>query len=274
MRPMRSTFLLFVTFLISIPVAAQQPPQRDPQAIALLQRAYALLSGGQAIRDVTLTGTARRIAGSDNETGMATLKGLATGEARMDFSFPSGTRREARANSINGPVGSWSGPDATSHPIPQHNLMTDSSWFFPAFALGRLLSQGDYALSFVGTETREARNVAHVSAIRQLRVAAAPAGWTSARIQRLSETQIYVDSTSLLPSAVSFNTHPDNNETIDIPVEFRFSSYQNVGGLLIPFHIQKYLNNSLALDIQIDVASPNSGLTATSFTISVATRGD
>src|SRR2546427_1214248 len=111
MRPMRSTFLLFVTFLISIPVVAQQPPQRDPQAIALLQRAYAALSGGQAISDVTLTGTARRVAGSDDETGTAILKALATGASRLDHSFPSGQRSEVRNTSANPPARSWSGPD-------------------------------------------------------------------------------------------------------------------------------------------------------------------
>ena len=55
------------------------PPQRDPQAFALLQRAYALLSGGQAISDVTLTGTARRIVGSDDESGVAVFKAFASG---------------------------------------------------------------------------------------------------------------------------------------------------------------------------------------------------
>ena len=45
MRHTQSAFLLFVTFLISVPVAAQQPPQRDPQAIAILDQSFRIMGG-------------------------------------------------------------------------------------------------------------------------------------------------------------------------------------------------------------------------------------
>jgi len=263
MRPTRSAFLLFVTFLISIPVVAQQPPQRDPQAIALLQRAYAALSGGQAISDVTLTGTARRVAGSDDETGTAILKALATGASRLDHSFPSGQRSEVRNTSANPPAGSWSGPDRISHAIPYHNLMTDPSWFFPAFLIGRVLSSSNYVAAYVGHETRDSVAVEHLT-ISQTFATSPQAG---ALLRHLSQIEIYLDSGTLLPVTLAFNVHPDKDAGLDIPVEIRFSDYRRVSGAQVPFHIQKYLNNTLVLDLQFQTVALNTGLTGSAFSI-------
>jgi hypothetical protein len=109
----------------------------------LLNQSAVAFAGNVALSDVTLSGTARRIAGSDDESGTATIKALATGPMRLDFSFPSGPRSEVRANSSDGPLGDWSGPDGVSHPISNHNLFTDWSWF-PAFTLSNVTSSATY----------------------------------------------------------------------------------------------------------------------------------
>ncbi|HTF25133.1 MAG TPA: hypothetical protein VK937_14645, partial [Candidatus Limnocylindria bacterium] len=114
MRVVRLVLSVSISFLLSITLAAQQTTTSSPQAL-LLQRSAAALSGGQTLTDVTLSGIARRIAGSDDESGTAVLKALVTGESSVDFSFPSGPRSEVRANSTTGPVGSWLAPDGTSH---------------------------------------------------------------------------------------------------------------------------------------------------------------
>ena len=260
MRLKRPALLLLATFLISIPAAAQ-PPQGDPQAFALLQRAYAALSGGQAISDVTLTGTARRVAGSDDETGAAILKALATGASRLDHSFPSGQRSEVRNTSANPPAGSWSGPDRISHAIPYHNLMTDSTWFFPTFLIGRVLSSSNYVAAYVGRETRDSVAVDHVTISQKF-----PTSFQAvALLQHLSQIEIYLDSGRFLPVALAFNVHPDNNLGADIPVEVRFSDYRPVGGAQVPFRVQKFLNNSLVLDLQFQTVALNTGLTGSTF---------
>src|SRR5713101_6817146 len=140
--------VLFCLLLYSS-VWAQQTATTSAQGVVLLQQSLDVLAGATSIADVTLTGTARRIAGSDDETGTAVLKALATGEARMDFTFPSGQRSEARTNSNNVPAGTWTGPDGKAHPQSQHNLMTDSSWFFPALTVGRLVSSQNSSVLLV-----------------------------------------------------------------------------------------------------------------------------
>src|SRR2546423_167898 len=158
--------------------------------------------------------------------------------------------------------------------------MVDPSWF-PAFSISRALSSGlpagaGFASAYVGQETRESQSVHHLQ-IWQLSAIPTPSGTPT--FQHLTQVDLYLDATTLLPAALTFNTHPDNNMLLDIPVEIRFSDYRPVSGNSatvgaglspstspsspqIPFHIQKFLNNSLLLDLQFQTATLNSGLTA------------
>lgn len=94
MRVARLLFSLVLSALILIPSAAQQTASSSAQASQLLQQSLAALQGNTSLTDVTLTGTARRIAGSNDETGTVTGKALAAGAARMDLHLSSGLRNE------------------------------------------------------------------------------------------------------------------------------------------------------------------------------------
>ena len=77
----------------------------------------------------------------------------------------------------------------------------------------------------------------------------------------------YLDPNSLLPVALDFNQHPDDNALIDLPVEIRFSGYQTMSGVAVPEQVQKYLNNTLILDLQLSNATFNSGLSTSVFAL-------
>ncbi len=275
MRLSRASAFLFILVLFAQFTFAQQTTTSSPQAVSILQNSLAALTGGQSVTDVTLTGTARRIAGSDDESGSATLKALASGAARADLSLSSGSRSEIEnlnvvaglqtgAVSSPAPAGSWSGPDGVSHAVAFHNLLNERSWFFPAFAIGRRLANSNYVATYIGHETRNGQPVEHVS-VSQTAPFADASGATL--VAHLSQVDFFLDSTTFLPAAIAFNIHPDNNALLDIPVEVDFSGYQAVSGRQIPFHIQKFLNNSLLLDLQIQNATLNSGLSATLFNV-------
>jgi hypothetical protein len=78
----------------------------------------------------------------------------------------------------------------------------------------------------------------------------------------------FLDATTLVPAAATFNIHPDNDAGRDIPIEVQFSDYRTVNGVQIPFHVQKFLNNGLILDLQFSSAAVNTGLSATAFAVS------
>jgi hypothetical protein len=253
------------------PTSAQQtssPTTVEPQASTLLAQAAAALGSSTSIADVTLTGTAQSIAGSDDESGTVSLKAMAGGESRMDLILSSGVRSEIRSfDTSNSQIGAWSGVDGVQHAISYHNLLTDSSWFFPALTLRRLVSATGIIGTYVGQETLKGQSVLHVSFVQPPSTAA---GANAAVMQHLTQMDLYLDPTSLLPVALSFMTHPDNNELLDIPVQVQFSNYQSIGGVQIPFHVQKFLNGSLSLDVQVQSAVLNSGLSSSAFAVQVS----
>jgi len=250
-------------------ISAQQAPSAttQPQASTLLAQSAVALAGSVAISDVTLTGTAQSVAGSDDETGTVVLKAMAGGESRMDLTLSNGIRSEVRSLDSNGsPLGAWSGSDGVQHAIAYHNLLTDSSWFFPALTVRRLANLIGLIGTYVGQETLNGQSVLHVSFVRPPAVVTAP---NAAVMQHLTQMDLYLDPTSVLPVALSYAVHADDNELLDIPVQILFSNYKAIGGVEIPFHVQKLLNGSLSLDLQVQSAQMNSGLSASSFGIQV-----
>lgn len=255
-------FALLASSAIPQQIYSQQPPATSLSATTTLQRSLGTLAPNLALTDVTLSGSVRRIAGSDEQSGTATLKALSSGAARADLSLSSGTMSEIFDMSSGELTGAWSGPDRALHTTPYHNLLSEPAWFFPTFAISRRLSTG-YFVTDVGPVTDTGGTVQHISVYQN-----PPVQSFAGRIPfaHLSQIDFFIDSSTLLPVAISFNIHPDNDALLDIPVEIRFSDYRSVSGAQVPFHIQKFINGSLLLDIQIQNVTTNSGLSAASFT--------
>jgi hypothetical protein len=257
--------VLCVILILNSPLlsSAQQATTTAPiQASTLLQSALSALSGGQTLTDVALTGAANSIAGSYNETGKATLKSVVGGGSSLNLSLPSGQHNEIVNTSQTPPVGSWTGPDGNVHEMAFHNLLVGPFWFFPVFALTTSSTAQGAVVSYVGAETRNGEPTLHLTITQSLPFAAPP---NIPSYAHLTQLDFFLDSTTLLPAALDFNIHPDNDETLDIPVEIRFTSYTTVNGAQIPFHIQKFINNTLSLDLQIQSATLNSGISVSSF---------
>ena len=260
---MRIKVLAFAASLLLISNSSAGNPQStssttsSPQAASLLTQSVKALTGSGTVSDTTLTGTAEWIAGSDDETGTAVYKAV-SGAHRLDLTFRTGTRSEIISTSNGILSGSWIGLDGVSHSIANHNLMADAGWF-PVFTLGSLISSSNTVLTYVGPETRNGASVIHVSSSRVFSNLSS----NSASIrQHLTQVDIYLDSTTLLPVSYVFNLHPDDNALLDIPVELQYSNYQSVGGIQVPFHIQEFVNGSLALDFLVQNVSLNTGITA------------
>lgn len=261
MRIARFAFLIIVSVPFVAPSFAQQTTASSAQAVKLLQQALAALNPGTPTTDITMLGNAEYINGSDDEIGAATIKAVGM-DASIVLALPSGTRSEVHSTSNGQPSGTWTGTDGVSHKIPFHNLLTEPAWFFPLFAVSRGLSQSGYVATYVGRETRGGTTVEHLSISQVFSVI--PTG-QSAHLRPLSQIDIYLDSATFLPTAITFNIHPDNNELLDIPVEISYGDYRVTNGVQAPFHVQRFLNNGLVLDLQFQSVVFNSGLSASQF---------
>ena len=263
-RECRVVFALASTLLLcalgfSYALAAPQTAVRDPQALSLIASALKALSGSANVTDVTLQATASYVAGSDEETGTATLVARGNQESLVQLNLSGGTRQEIR----NGPAGAWSGPDATPHSMANHNCFTDASWFFPALTLEAVSADPTIAVSYLGPDTsKSATPLLHLQVAHTLPGQSAGANQI---IQVLSTMDIYFDPQSFLPLVLDFNTHPDVDAGRDLQVEIQFGNYQNSSGVLVPFRIQRFLQRTLLIDLTVTNVVVNSGVPDSAF---------
>jgi len=130
---MRVATLLVIFSLSAYLSSAGQTPiatvTTDMQALSILQRSLAALSPNIVVQDITLSGSAHYIAGSDDETGTAVLQATALGDSRLDLTLPSGVITEIDNLSATSPAGAWFAGDRTPHIIALHNLLAETAWF-------------------------------------------------------------------------------------------------------------------------------------------------
>jgi len=260
----RFVVALSLSLLAASFALAQNLPTSDPQALSLAAQSVAAMTGGATIGDVTLTGNANWIAGSDQETGQLTLRAKGVAESRIDLNLSGGTRTEIRNDTAGFPQGESIRPDGTVHAWATHNCWIDASWFFPALSFLSAASDPTLVFSYVGLETHRQATVQHLRVFRYL------AGQKPAYIsltQRISTMDIYLDATSLLPRAFVFTIHPDDDALTDIAVEILFSNHQAVNGVQTPLRIQRLIQNGLAVDLVVTGVALNSGLPDSLFAV-------
>lgn len=263
---------LLISCALAFPaLQARAQAQRDPRAVSLLNAAMSALSRGANIRDVTLTGTVSRTAGSDIETGTATLQALGGAAGRIQMTLTGGPQSEVINQSQGAPAGQWSGPDGSQHAMAQHNGLVPAAWFFPALVLAEALNDPSVQLAYVGQEVKGDVAVEHIRFWRVI-----PSGLsTDAAVKllaHLTTADVYLAAANSLPVALDFNIHPDQNELLDIPVEIGYSGYQKINGILLPAHVEKFINNSLLLDLNITGAAVNTNLSSSDFATMAASQ--
>ncbi len=258
---LKSLVLTFGFLLIPFSAHSQQAVIQNPQAMALATQAMAALTGSTQVNDITLTGTATRTAGADVESGTVVLEALGDSYSRLDLTLSNGARHEVRnLSSISAPQGYWVGPDASSHAFSELNCVTDAAWFAPVLSVLSQLSNPNLVISYVGQETKVGVAVQHLHFAFQ-----SPSPDPTGILQGLSAEDVYLDASTFLPVAITFNAHPDNDATTNLAVEIDYASYQSVSGVLVPFQVQKLINNSVVLNLTINSAAINQKLTPADF---------
>jgi hypothetical protein len=257
-----------IPFASAQAAASAQPTAAvsDPNAIALASRALQSLAGGTALSDITLQANATYIAGSDEEVGTVTLVARGNAQSLVTLNLTGGQRQEVR----NGVAGMWVGPDGTPHAMAGDNCFLDADWFFPAFSLAALAGDPTLVIRFIGQEIHAGQPVHQLVLFHSL------SGQTPeviAFVQQFSAMDLYLDVSSLLPTAIAFNIHADDDSAVSIPVEIQFADYRPVNGVQVPFRIRKLLQRTLTLDLTVANAAINSGVPPSMFTISAVPTG-
>lgn len=257
----RFVFLVGVMLGFYVCCSVAQTPSlvsSDSQAVSLAQQSNIALTGSVPVGDVSLSATVISLL-DNRDTGSGTLAAKGWGQSRVDLTLGSGVQSEVRNISNGVPFGSWAKNGSPSVRCAQHNSWTDAGWFFPGLSSLTQTNNPNFVFKYVGQEQHGGVNAQHIQVFQS------PA--SSPDIRRLSRMDFYLDSVSLLPLAISFNTHADLDMNVDIPTEVRFANYQAVNGIQVPFHMQRMLNGELILDVTITSVSLNTGLLDGLFTL-------
>jgi len=260
----RFWLVLSLSLFVASFSVAQTSTVSDLQALTLAERSIAAMTAGSAVSDVTLSGSATWVAGSDTETGPATLTAKGTTESRVDLNLSGGERTEVRSSADGSPQGDLIKDGGAATVEAAHNCFTDTAWFFPPLSSLAELSVSGFLASYMGQESLNGIAVQHLRIWQSVSSQDASA---AKAIIHLSTIDWYLDSATFLPVAAKFTTHPPETFGVDMPVEILFSNYQRVNGVLLPLHIQKLLNGGLTLDLTISSAVLNSGLSDSDFNL-------
>ena len=243
--------LLCVGFLC-LPMGVRQGHSQTVQQI--LSSAATAFSHGKPVNSITLTGTATWIAGSDKESGNATLTANADGSFTVQLALDKGIRSEAQTSFTSSTSCTFTGIDAVVHASSEHNCLSNLAWFLPDVAVfgGK---QPSFVLTLLTADNNASQPFIHLRQQQVLSSLSVAAG--SQFLAHLSTVNFYLDPSSYLLSVLDYDIHPDNNAGVDIPEQVIFTDYRAVNGVNIPFRIERYINGVLNLDLTVTQASAN-----------------
>ncbi len=234
-----SKALLVVLFITCTLVATLAQQQASSAPIVAF-------SSVEFVPGVQMTGNATWHYGSDEQTGTATLSAYATGRSTMALELSGRIRSETQGAFADAARAcTWSGPDGVAHPAANHNCWLSAVWFLPQITLQPGAGAPD--ATFLTAAASDGKTML----LHQERHPTARDTRTANLLTEVSGIDMGVDAVTHLPQWLLFKTHPDNDAGTDIQVEIDLSDYRTVNGLTIPFHIQKLINHTLVLDIQI-----------------------
>jgi hypothetical protein len=241
-----SVGLLFIS-LIS-PSAYSQSPAPS----AFQEKAETAVSGGKPFKLLNLTASAEWTAGSDHESGTAQLQANIDGSSRIQLALGKASQTEAQTKADSSRSCQWTDDAGISHEILGANCFIAIPWFAPGLftqfsQLPTLTSTSDE-----GEVSKENSTFHQISFLFNLQ------GSDNASTKQLvdrSKVKVFYDPQTFLPTSLQYNIHPDANDLQDIEVRVTFSNYQSVSGVMVPFHVERSVNRTIQLKLDVSNAS-------------------
>lgn len=252
----RPTLTILFAFSISLPIAAQQAPQRDAQAIAILQQSLAAM-GAIVPTDSVATGAIVIVAGSLTEQGAIRILTRGLDQSAEQIQTGSATRAVIYSRGLGAEV-----EGASVKSLQMELVVTSQSPDFPVPFLAAVLNNSETAIQYLGLENLEGFPAHHIRFWNTFS--------SKPRLQKLADFSVkdlWIDAASVLPHKLSYNRRAGGGSEPRIPVEVFFSDYRNAGGVLYPFLIKKSYNGTPWIAITVQNVAFNTGLTDADFPV-------
>lgn len=266
MRMMRLGPLFALSFLVSLTATqAQQSPisstsTRDPQAVSILTQCVHAAGGSQVVSTIqgfTGSGTITYYSTGEQVQGTVTVKGRGLTQFRVDASLPDG-------------VHSWvvsrgatfeKNPDGSTSPLPSQNAVKAASATFPVPYLLSVLEDPSVSVSYGGLVTHDGVQVYDIVVQKMLSKSVDPLN----TVGNTTKAHFFIDPNALVIQSVEDMAYRKDGGPGASSHEIRFSDYQTVSGVLVPFSITEFVAGQKTATIQLNQASFNSSLTDSDF---------
>jgi hypothetical protein len=236
---------------------AATTPQRDAQAVAILQQSVAAMAPIPP-SDSTATGNVIITEGSLTRQGTVTILTRGTTQTSIQFQTPN----PWTVVYGNGQANRVETSQTTVYPL---ELSASSQClYFPLPYLSGILSNPDYSIQYIGQETVAASTTNHI--VVQNTFSSSP---TYRFLSPFTVADIWVDTTSGLPVKIRMIRRDGGGSAPKSPFSVVYSNYQTVSGVRYPFTIQEYITETLWATTNIQSVAFNTGLTDSSFVVSL-----
>lgn len=206
---------------------------------------------GVPVHRVDLRGMGTWHAGSEVEQGGITLSATSAGVSSLDFSPGDGSHKLTATAIGPGRECTWS-KDGTSHQEGYLNCLKPLVWFLPGITL-----QPDTMPSSIGIDNMGTVQL-NGHSFHALKAQVVKSGLSASLLKeatKRSTMTLDLNPRTSLPAQLHYSVHPNNGAPTNIRIEIRYSDYHKVDNAEIPYHIQRFVNGSLQLDIEISSAS-------------------
>jgi len=254
--------IFFASPAITSAQSISQPTATIAQTNNVLANSLSVLSVGasEEMYDITLTGKVDYAAGATHDLGTITLKAAKGGSTSVVIERPSEKLKEMRTHPDEGASGSWS-DNRGSHLVASQNLMIEPYWFEPELLLKAYIKTNSWQPQRDISDTQHGPSRRRITMARQM-----PGNQPQFdALTRQSSTEIALDPDTLWPRELTFKEQYPSVRPTTATLHITYDDFQLVEGHLIPFHIRRYLNGSLVLDIKISTVKINTGLIAQDF---------
>lgn len=251
-------------FFFSTELLAQTvPPGPDISPPTPLKQSFLAMSGaGQPIQDITLEGSVDCIAGSTHESGKITLKAAQGGFTSMTFSLPSGVHKEVRSQSSGQRAGAWF-DGTTTRNYPWQTLLIEPYWFAPEIFMSAVSNEKRWVVANSTNGSSGGRQWLHLSINTN-----SPPGLPAPRdIVKFTTQDVVLYQDNWMPKTISYRQYEPSQRFRPTDIWFQYDDFRVVEGHMMPFHIQRYINATLNLDVRIQTVSLNTNLHPADFTL-------
>ena len=217
-------FAALVLILALVPVAGQaqsqgtqQNPDRDAAAVNVMRQAIEAM-GGQSVSSAALSGT--MTLGTEGQTTKSIVIKIAGREMRVEVKSSGDQWVYVTGMGNPGRVS-----NGIAEQVPPRQARALAPFYVPGAVLASQLSSPQFALTFIGAETRDGRSVVHVLTVDM----------SDDVGQEVSPQDWYFDPTTYLPVAAEYRfPHPYQTGKFG-SAAIEFDQYQQVQGVMQPF---------------------------------------